>query len=234
MRISQICLIALIMVVPSLLVSCGKQTKLDVGGETINVPVPSGFTPLGTSVPKFKTFIKRFYPPETILIEYYLTDRDFQDVQAGRSKSRERFLSVVVSKQMYGRILSEQNYSTVASVIRSYNGSNFDDIEARANEEKEIKAKKLGMIPHLAMNGNWLGVFLDRNDAIGVASTSLTHKDNGASVKILNLAVTIKIKDRYIQLECASAVSKQTEIISYEKMCSQWVGDIFTANMSDG
>jgi hypothetical protein len=210
--------------------ACAKRTSLDLGGQAILVPVPLGFVALGTSSPRFRAFEENILP-SVVLIEYYLTDHDFKDVLAGHSKSRDRFLSITMSREMHGRDFSEENFLGASYFRRAVEGKNFVNDSVAANEKTEIRDQKIGAVPHLSIDSKWLGVFLDQHDAIGVASISSTRAD-GNLKRILNLSVTLRVRDRDVMLGCGAVVSNDDEIQPFENICSQWAKNILIANPS--
>ena len=216
------------LVILPLIAGCAKQTSLDLGGQKIIAPVPPGFTPLGTSAPKFRAFEERILPPG-VLIEYYLTDHDFHDVLNGHSNSRKRVLSITMSKDMYGRDFSEENFLGAAYFRKYVEGKTFDAGVAASNARKKIDAEKQGVSSHPALDAKWLGVFIDQHDAAGVASTSFTPI-NGDLTKLLSLSVTVRVKNRFIQLGCGSVINDDLEIKPFEDMCSQWAQNILKSN----
>lgn len=228
MNVFKLAIIVSVSAILPMFYGCTKQTTLDLGSKEIIAPVPLGFTPLGTRAPKFRVFVEKIMPPG-VLIEYYLTSHDLQDVIEGHSKSRERFLSISMSKQMYGRDFSEENFLGSAYFRRTEEGKRFNNDEALENERKKIAAEKQGLVPHLAIDGKWLGVFIDKHDMIGVASTSWTSANGGLS-RILSLSLTVRVKNRVIQLGCGSVIGDDVEIQPFEKMCSQWANDIVRDN----
>ncbi|WP_158755837.1 hypothetical protein [Dyella sp. S184] len=190
------------------------------------MPTPLGFSPIGSRVPKFRAFEEKILPPG-ILLEYYLTDHDFQDVLDGHSKTRNSALSITMSREMYGHDFSEDNFLGAAYFRRVVEGKNFGKDEAAENEKKKVDAEANGVIPHLATDGKWLGVFLDQHDAIGVASIS-----NDGSRNVLSLSVTVRVKNRYIKLGCGRVVNTDAEIQPFENICSKWARDILKYNPS--
>lgn len=211
-----------------LLAGCAKQATLDLGGQRITAPVPQGFTPLGDRAPRFRALEERALSPAK-LIEYYLTDRDLQDVLAGHSKFREKSLSITMPAAMYGSDFSEENFLGASYFRRNVEGKTFSKDEGLENNKVEAESRKWGSVPLLSSNGKWLGVFLDKHDAIGAASVSSVHID-GALKKTLSLSITTRVKNRFIILGCASFVSNDSEIYALEDTCSRWAIDILKDN----
>lgn len=216
------------MLVFLLLAGCTKQATLDLGGQKIAAPVPQGFSPLGDRAPKFRALEERALSPAK-LIEYYLTDRDLQDVLAGHSKFRDKSLSITMPDAMYGSDFSEENFLGASYFRRNVEGKTFSKDEELENNKIEAESSKWGGVPLLSSNGKWLGVFLDKHDAIGTASVSSAHI-GGVLKKTLSLSVTARVKNRFIILGCVSFVSDDSEISALEDTCSKWAVDILKTN----
>jgi hypothetical protein len=225
--------IAKVMMVFGLVLSiggCTSRTSLDVGsGQKIVVPAPKGFTPLGENVPKFRIFAERSMPPKLILVELYLTNSDFQDVLAGDSKFRVRSLSIKMPRTMFGREFDENMFLGAVYETKTAESAYYGQAETSQNELNEKNAQKFDIVPPLLSGGKWLGLFLDRHDAIGAASLT-TINVGGVVTKRVSASVTMRVKNRFVMLNCTSVVNGDVDIQWAEGTCSKWAQDIMNLN----
>lgn len=235
MRISSYITMTIIAIAAIMPAGCARRViTVDVGGGKITTPVPYNFLALEGKSSSFRSYVQRKLLPETLLLEYFLTNRSMKDIETNnfadlRSDKKSRSLSITMPKSMYGRDFSEENFLGYASATRATHADNIAHGESLANNRKEMIAMKSGSAPSSLENTKWAGVFYDSRDAIGEVITNEIHLGQSTYKKV-GVIVTMRIKDRMIFLNCNSNIEGYRDIEWAKETCSKWSRDIMKHN----
>src|SRR6185312_1843200 len=211
-----------------ILTGCGRHTSiLSFGGVEVLAPVPQGFNPVSTVAPPFFAYMNTKESPLSILIEYYITDKDLKDVLAGHSKSRGQTLAISTTRVGLFRDYSENSFQADASEIR--NDAARDVAQAKIFKSRPAKIVSERLTTGLPSNATPFGVFFDQRDGIGTFISQEFHTPDGI-VKRIDAGIRIRVRQRSVDLVCSSKVKSEADSLEIRRICSDWAVSILRAN----
>ena len=212
-----------------LLVGCGKSAinNVAIWGHVIAIPTPTGFSPVGDKAPAFSSLESSLVPRGTKLVEYYLTDNDLKEVIEGRSKSRERSLSILTNSSEQAIDFNVSNY--VATVIQIRVIDKERSVDKTDTPQVASQGTTEALSPH-SFDQRWLGIFMDQKDAIGTATIAKVASGNSVQERVGALVV-LRVKDRELTLRCTNDVATNADIAWAKDTCRDWAKAILGANL---
>ena len=133
--------------------------SLEVDDATLQLPVPAGLVELGTSVPALREKLKTTMPEGGRLLKLYLLPADLA-ATATRPLALERYAAVQTSASSDDARMAPADFAALAADLRQRHAEVVEEFAAAA---APLVATGAGMV-----SANSLGVFLDREDAIGM------------------------------------------------------------------
>jgi len=221
------CLPAILIV--SLCLGCAEKSEIDLGGKKIMVPVPTGFYPVSASAPHFLDFIRRGYSDDTLVLEYFLTKKDLNEVVSGHSKGRKKSMVVTTPLVLYGQEVSSTTFAAFVIKKKDIGDEFLRKEESAQNERVEINSYRSAVTPVLSSDSKWLGIIVDKDQIIGDAVEQYTH-EGLVPVKRVSATIEIHLQDRMMSVGCSTVVERAEDITAVEDACKNWAQNILKDN----
>ena len=88
-----------------------------VGGDSINIPAPTGFFDTKASAPQFTAMVERGAPPRQRLLATFLTADDLRQASAGAMPEMHQTISVYAASSSESSVVSDEAFQDRKSVV---------------------------------------------------------------------------------------------------------------------
>jgi hypothetical protein len=186
-------------------------------GITIRVPTPDGFKPLGDHDPRLRSLIKG-NRDKRILVEYYLTEPEFNAVIHGNDAYRNKDLILYASPDVF----SNDQFSDLTNAIsKKYSGVVPMIIDPRQ------KTDDGGVLQATVTRPK--GVFLRMPDVVGVTLVNRVLVSDGVATAT-RVMVMVHVRNRVVFAVVGAFGDGQSNIRWAQQIGKQWSQAILEAN----
>lgn len=187
------------------------------GGITIRVPTPDGFRPLGDHDPRLRSLIKGSRD-KRILVEYYLTDPEYNAMIHGNDTDRNKDLILYASPDEF----SNNQFSELTSAIsKKYSAVVPMIIDPRP------KPNDGGVLQATVTRPK--GVFLRMPGAVGVTLVNRVLVSDGVATAT-RVMVMVHVRNRVVLVVVDAPGQGQSDIRWGQQIGKQWSQAILEAN----
>ena len=187
------------------------------GGVTIRVPTPDGFEPLGDHDSHLRSLIKG-NRDKRVLVEYYLTESEFNAMIQGDDTYRKKDLILYASPDVF----SKDQFSELTNAIsHKYSGVVPLIIDPRSKPDDGGVLQATVTRPK--------GVFFRMPDAVGVTLINRVLISDGAATAT-RVMVMVHVRNRVVFAVVDAPGNGQSNIRWAQQIGKQWAQAILEAN----
>jgi len=198
------------------------------GGVSISVPSPPGFRPLGKASEDFRLYSQSRLLPGSVLLEVFLTDKDFRDVLSGYSGSRVRELQIWDPAQVLGEHYDVTKFNQAVVDMRAMTDVS-GNIDSAIREFLSSGVDSFSRTSPKKGNIEFRGKFMDEPRAVGILSCSVIAKPDGRQ-KYCVAQVVLHVRDRVVTLTIGSQIRGSADVDWVKSISLSWVDQIINAN----
>ena len=234
------CLIAVLAVL-LVLSPAQAQTTLEasVGGASLLLPVPDGFTEPSISAPILRTNAEAITAPPMRLIAVFVDEEDRRAVERGTPPSFRRYFMVQVLRARESETLDESSFLNVKSQVTGLNREAFMRVSDELRKHVDSAAMKIGTeagVGELALDigrPRQLGLFHETDSS--VSTMLVTRASASTSTRTIERTVaqatsTILLKGKVVFFTAYSEVNGGSDYDWLRGVSRVWVESARQAN----
>jgi hypothetical protein len=215
------------------LVGCRGQAgavKIDLGvGNTILVPVPVGFHPLGRNFPDFRAYIQE--RSKDILLEDFLEETDYKDLATGRSEKRNRELRIMSNPSVWAADFNEAAFYNKTAALRQPH-YDLPSMTKSANDELRKMEEKNGGDDIQDSSPSDVEKLFDEPYAVGIMGC-FTLTKNGRSSRNCAAQVELLVRRRIVSLYVMAPIHSDRDVEWVRATARSWTLGIHQKNLQN-
>jgi hypothetical protein len=147
---------------------------VDVGGEAVYIPAPTGFHEVSQLSPETRKFAEMVTPPKNRLLAVFVSEGDLGQIMKGEDPVLDRYILMQCYRQLENSRITGAEFSKLAGQVRQEQYTLLEKDKAtrdsRIAQMSKTISKEYGIALNLKIGETApLGVFMEKTGAIGFA-----------------------------------------------------------------